>query len=364
MSTTTSPHRPGFPIVNALGALDNPNAAPEAAAQLQQTSAELVIDARALAEAKASGLSAVNITLGYTLGDLPPYRHTLRELDVWDEIIAARPESLLKVLRADDIRRAHAEGRVGVVYGFQNAVAVGENHAGIGERVELFARRGVRVVQLTYNQANHLGDGSMAPENRGLTELGRETVSALNDHRLMVDLSHSGERTCLEAARVSRQPVSINHTGCRALADLPRNKTDEELRLVADRGGFVGVYFMPFLTLSGHARAADVVEHIVHAVDVCGEDAVGIGTDGPVTAVDDLDAYRARLADHVAERARAGVGAAGERSDTLPFVEDLRGVDQFRTLIRMLEERGYGEERIAKIMGGNFLAYADRVWAG
>lgn len=363
MSTATDPHRPGFPIVNALGGLENPNAEPEAASRLQQTSDELVIDARALAEAKASGLTAVNITLGYTLGELPPYPHTLRELDVWDGIIAAHPEQLLKVLCAQDIRRAHAEGRIGVVYGFQNAVAVGEERAGIAERVALFARRGVRVVQLTYNQANHLGDGSMAPENRGLTELGHQTVAALNEHHLMVDLSHSGERTCLDAARTSLSPVSINHTGCRALADLPRNKTDEELRLVAERGGFVGIYFMPFLTLSGHASAADVVDHIVHAVDVCGEDAVGIGTDGPVTAIDDLDAYRARLADHVAERARAGVSAAGERSDTLPFVEDLRGVDQFRTLIRLLEQRGYREERIAKILGGNFLAYADRVWA-
>jgi membrane dipeptidase len=362
MSAATNPHRPGFPIVNALGALDNPNAAPESAAQLQQTSEELVIDERALAEAKASGLTAVNITLGYTLGDLEPYPHTLRELDVWDEIIASRSDHLLKVLSADDIRRAHADGRVGVIYGFQNAVAVGEDRARIAERVRLFAERGVRVVQLTYNQANHLGDGSMASQNRGLTDLGRETVAALNDHHLMVDLSHSGERTCLEAARVSRQPVSINHTGCRALADLPRNKTDEELRLVADQGGFVGIYFMPFLTLSGHARAVDVVEHIVHAVNVCGEDAVGIGTDGSVTAIDDLDAYRARLADHVAERARAGVGAAGERSDTLPFVVDLRGVDQFRTLIHLLEQRGYTETRIAKIMGGNFLTYADRIW--
>jgi membrane dipeptidase len=362
MSAATNHHRPGFPIVNALGALDNPNAAPESAAQLQQTSEELVIDDRALAEAKASGLTAVNITLGYTLGNLEPYPHTLRELDVWDEIIASRPDHLLKVLSAADIRRAHAEGRVGVIYGFQNAVAVGEDRALIAERVRPSAERGVRVVQLTYNQANHLGDGSMAPQNRGLSDLGRETVAALNDHHLMVDLSHSGERTCLEAARISCQPVSVNHTGCRALADLPRNKTDEELRLVADRGGFVGIYFMPFLTLSGHARAADVVEHIVHAVNVCGEDAVGIGTDGAVTAVDDLDAYRARLADHVAERARAGVGAAGERSDTLPFVADLRGVDQFRTLIHLLERRGCTEARIAKIMGGNFLSYADRVW--
>jgi len=351
---------PAFPIINALGELQNPNADAESAGQLQQTSAELAIDARALADAKASGLTAVNITLGYTLGDLPPYEHTLRELDVWDAIIDANADHLVKVLGTADLHRAHEQRRVGVIYGFQNAVAVGDDL----DRIGVFDERGVRVVQLTYNQANHIGDGSMAPENRGLTRFGREVVERLGEHRLMVDLSHSGERTCLEAARQSRLPVSVNHTGCRALADLPRNKTDEELRLVAERGGFVGIYFMPFLTLSGHARAADVVEHIAHAVNVCGEDAVGIGTDGTVTAIDDLDAYRAQLADHVAERARAGVGAAGERADTLPFVLDLRGVDQFRRLIRLLEQRGFSEERIAKIMGGNFLDYAERVWAG
>ncbi|MFG3231463.1 membrane dipeptidase [Streptomyces antibioticus] len=111
-----------------------------------------------------------------------------------------------------------------------------------------------------------------------------------------------------------------------------------------------------------HARAADVVEHLAHAVDVCGEDHVGIGTDGPVTAIDDLDAYRERLAEHVARRRAAGVSAAGERADTYPFVVDLRGVDQFRELIRLLERRGWSATRIEKIMGRNFLDYAERVW--
>ncbi|MET8765218.1 membrane dipeptidase [Lentzea sp. NPDC004782] len=110
----------------------------------------------------------------------------------------------------------------------------------------------------------------------------------------------------------------------------PRNKTDEELRLVADRGGFVGICFMPFPVLSGNAAATD-----------------------------DLDACRTHLTRQQAERASAG--AAGE-SGTWPFVEDLRGVDQFRQLVRLLEEQGYREDRIAKIMGGNFLAYADRIW--
>ncbi|MEV8098011.1 membrane dipeptidase [Kitasatospora sp. NPDC085879] len=346
-------------IVNALGQLDNPNApqSAEAAAELNPSSDRLTVDARALADAHASGLTAVNITLGYTMGDLPPYEHTLEELDTWDAIIRADSADLLHVRTAADIHRAAREQKIGIVYGFQNAVAVGDDPG----RVKTFADRGVRVVQLTYNQANRLGDGSMAPGNRGLTPLGHRIVEALNDSRLMVDLSHSGERTCLDAARASRQPVSINHTGCRALVDLPRNKTDEELRLVADRGGFVGIYFMPFLNPTGHATAADVVEHIHHAVTICGEDAVGIGTDGTVTPIDDLDAYRATLAHHVELRRASGVGAAGERADTLPFVEDLRGVDQFRDLARLLEQRGYRSERIEKILGGNFTAYAERI---
>ncbi|NUT06469.1 MAG: peptidase M19 [Hamadaea sp.] len=348
-------------IINALGILDNPNAAHSLAAahKLVQDSADLTIDERTLSDAHASGLTAVTITLGYTIGDAEPYAHTLHEIEVWDRIIAEHPDDLVKVLTPDDIRGAHRDGRIGVVYGFQNAVALDYDLS----RVHQFRDLGVRVIQLTYNQANDLGDGAMAPENRGLTPFGREAVEALCDSRIMVDLSHSGENTCLDAIRVAKLPVSINHTGCRALVDLPRNKTDEELRLVADAGGFVGIYFMPFVHPTGHARAEDVVAHIVHAVDVCGEDHVGIGTDGSVTSIDDLDAYQARLAEHVAQRQAAGVGAAGERADTYPFVVDLRGVDQFRKLIGLLAQRGFSDDRIDKIMGRNFLAYADRVWS-
>ncbi len=348
-------------IINALGSLDNPNAEQSAAAagHLNQASDELTIDRRALADGHASGLTAVNITLGYTMGDLPPFEHTIHEIEVWDSIVAKNAADLIKVRTVDDIYQARSAGKIGIIYGFQNAVAIGTDLA----RVALFGQLGVRVIQLTYNQANHIGDGSMATGNRGLTAFGRQVVESLNDSAIMVDLSHSGERTCLEAAEISRQPVSINHTGCRALTDLPRNKTDEELRLVAARGGFVGIYFMPFLNSSGHARAADVVEHIDHAVNVCGEDHVGIGTDGSVTSIDDLDAYRATLTEHVAQRQAAGVSAAGERADTLPFVIDLRGVNQFYELIRLLEQRGYRQSRIEKILGTNFAAYARRIWA-
>jgi membrane dipeptidase len=178
----------------------------------------------------------------------------------------------------------------------------------------------------------------------------------------MVDLSHSGRQICLDAARASAQPISINHTGCRALVDLPRNKTDEELRLVADKGGFVGIYFMPFLNASGHATADDVVAHIEHALQVCGEDHVGIGTDGSITPIDDLAAYGAALAKEHADRVAKGIAAPGERADTHPFVDDLRGPDQFRKLYRLLAARGHKPVRIDKILGGNFVRYANDVW--
>ena len=347
-------HRPGprrpTLIVNALGGLDDPN--------VQGDAAERTISDRIIADARASGLTAVNVTMGYVSGPGEPFEQTVREIARWDARLAGRPNDLLQVLKAADILRAKRESKVGIIYGFQNATMMGTD----ASRVDAFADLGVRVIQLTYNPANALGDGSMAPQNRGLTAFGREVVERLNLNKVMVDLSHSGEQTCLDAARASRQPISINHTGCRALVDLPRNKTDEELRLVAGRGGFVGIYFMPFLNPTSVATAADVVRHIDHAVNVCGEDHVGIGTDGGTTGIDDMAAFRAHMRAEVAQRRAAGIGAAGENPDTLPFVEELSGPDQFHRLIALLDRRGYSEARIEKIMGLNFVNYAREVW--
>jgi membrane dipeptidase len=348
-------------VVNALGGLENPNLGvgqPKSGGPVDTDSPD--VDARAISDATAAGLTAVNITLGYVGGPQDPYDYTLKTIREWDAILAAHPADLVKVNRAADILKARDEGKVGVLYGFQNAVQIGHD---LG-RVDEFGELGVRVIQLTYNPANDLGDGSMAPLNRGLTPFGHEVVARLNRQRIMVDLSHSGERTCLDAIAASAAPISINHTGCRALTDLPRNKTDAELRGVAEKGGFVGIFFMPFLNLSGHAHAEDVVAHIDHAVNVCGEDHVGIGTDGSVTAIDNLAAYQADLVKEVAERAKAGIGARGERADTYPFVVDLRGVDQFRKLDRLLAAKGYSEARRDKILGLNFLRFAREIWGG
>ncbi|AGH48600.1 peptidase M19, renal dipeptidase [Sphingomonas sp. MM-1] len=347
-------------VINALGGFDDPNDRSGDAAKGKEGPSPLILKPRVLADARASGQTAVNITIGYVSGKKEPFQQSVADVASWDRLIRENPRDLIKILTAADIRRAKAEGRMGLILGFQNAAMMGDD----ASRVDIFADLGVRIVQLTYNPANQLGDGSMAPENRGITPFGREVIERLNANRVMVDLSHSGQRTCLEAARASKQPISINHTGCRAVTDVPRNKTDEELRLVADRGGFVGIYFMPFLNPTGHARAEDVVAHIDHAVNVCGEDHVGIGTDGGTTPIDDLKAYEADLAKEIAERRAAGISATGERPDTYPFVVDLRGPDQFRKLAGLLRQKGYSTARIEKILGLNFVRYAEEIWAG
>jgi membrane dipeptidase len=159
-------------------------------------------------------------------------------------------------------------------------------------RVDIFADLGVRCIQLTYNSLNQLGGGSMDPANTGLTAFGREVVAKLNERRVMVDLSHSGRQICLDAARASTAPISINHTGCQAIVDVPRNKTDEELKLVADRGGFVGIYFVMFVAEGREATIDDVVAHIEHALKVCGEDHVGIGSDYGIVNLGDMQGVR------------------------------------------------------------------------
>jgi membrane dipeptidase len=351
-----------LPVLNALGVLDDPNLPePEAegdAAEASWRSPTATVSPRALADARRSGLRAVNVTLGHVAGPGDPLDATWRDLAAWDALIAAHPDALRPVRTGADIDAAAAAGQVGVIYGFQNTEMLGRDPA----RIDDFARRGVRVIQLTYNGRNALGDGATVADDRGLSALGAEMLERLEAQRVLVDLSHSSERTCRDALRRARRPLAITHTGCRAIADHPRNKSDAELRLVAEGGGVVGLYFMPYLRLAGQPLAADLVAHLEHALQVCGEDHVGLGTDGGTTAPDDLALYRGRLEEEVETRRRLGIGAPGETADVVCFLPDLSGPGQFERLAESLAARGHGEARIAKILGGNFRRLMGECW--
>ena len=353
-------------IINALGGLSNQNLWVKASGGEREDSATSIvkrmrsIDARALRDTHSSGTTAINVTLGYVSGQDAPYDYTIKDISEWDSIIREHQEDLIKVWSAKDILTAKRENRIGIIFGFQNAESVGNDT----DRIRTFAGLGVRIIQLTYNDRNQVGDGCAVSENLGLTPFGHDVVEALNEHKVLVDLSHSGEQTCLGAIRASQAPVAVTHTGCRAITDLPRNKTDKELRLVAERGGVVGIYFMPFLRQDGQARAADVVRHIEHALNVCGQDHVGLGTDGDATAIDDMAEYRAAIAGEVEQRKRAGISAGGESASVVPLVPDLMGPAQFRKLAGLLQQRGHTADSIEKILGLNFLRLMKEVWSG
>ncbi len=353
-------------VINGLGGIGNPNIKLDAmkagnapdkqkAVSDDRTSS---VDKRAIEDAHRSGLTAVNVTLGHVAGPMEPFEHTVKEIAKWDAFIRENDKDLTKILTVKDIHNAKKSNRVGIIYGFQNTLMMGDD----ATRADIFADLGVRIIQMTYNPRNKAGDGSMAPENKGLTKLGRDLVARLNENKVLVDLSHSGEQTCLDAIAASSAPITISHTGCRALADLPRNKTDNELRQVAEGGGVVGIYFMPFLKVEARPTATDVVAHIEHALNVCGEDHVGIGTDGGITPIDDMETYKEALRIEVEARAKSGIGAKGERPDTYPFILDLRGPTQFQKLADMLQARGHKSGTIEKILGGNFMRLMGDVW--
>ena len=349
------PHLKEAIVINNLGFLDDPNLW---LSQPQDRGFTSSVVPRSLSDLRASSMTAVNVTIGYVAGSMEPFEYSVKEVANWNQLLRRHPDVLLKVWSADDILRAKREGKTGIIMGFQNAAMMGAK----AERVDTFAGLGVKIIQLTYNIRNQLGDGSMMKENRGLTKFGYEVVERLNTTGTLVDLSHSGEKTCLDAINASRDPVAITHTGCRSLADMPRNKSDKELRLLADKGGMVGIYFMPFLKEDSFPNAMDVIHHIEHAIKVCGEDHVGIGTDGTTTQVDDLEAYRAVINKEVEQRRKAGIAAKGEKPGVVPFIPDLQGPGQFQKLADMLHGRGHSSTRIDKILGSNFLRLIREVW--
>lgn len=349
-------------VINALGVLDNPNIRIQPSAgdrsAMAYTSTGQSVDERSLGDARAAGLTAVNITLGHVAGSAEPFEATVADIAGWDAFIRARPAALRKVHTAADIDAARAAGQIGVIYGFQNTEMLGRN----ADRVALFAKLGVRVIQLTYNGRNAVGCGATVADDTGLSGFGAEIVERLQAESVLVDLSHSSEQTCLDALRLARRPLAITHSGCRAVADHPRNKSDAELRLLADKGGVFGLYFMPYLRLAGQPLASDLITHLEHAIQVCGEDHVGLGTDGGTTAIDDMAAYRAMLAAETELRRSMGIGAPGESADISLFLPDLCGPMQFIELGQLLAARGHSAARIDKILGGNFRRVMGEAW--
>lgn len=303
--------------------------------------------------AAESGITAVNLTV--SSGD---FEATVAKIARWEAEIDRWPAALQRVRTLEQLREAERTGRLGIVYGFQDAVPVDRD---LG-RLQVFANLGVRVIQLTYNVRNLVGDGCLEPANAGLSNFGREMVERMDELGILVDLSHCGQRTTADGIAASAGPVAITHSGCAAVAPHPRSKQDAELRAMAERGGVVGIYLMPFLSPGRAPTTADVVAHIEHAIQVCGEDHVGIGSDLSVTPIDGSADYWAKHREFVSGRIQAGIAAPAEDPDVLFTVPELNSPRRMELIADALAARGHSSARILKVLGGNWLRLFEEVW--
>jgi membrane dipeptidase len=307
-----------------------------------------------------SGLTCVHATI-LPVGSTPPdtaFTEAVIGIGQYEREIDAHPDVLARIRRVADVAAAKQAGRTGIIYGFQDAVAF---ETDLSRLAELY-RLGIRVVQPTYNRRNLLGDGCLEPANAGLSKTGVEAIEKMNELGILVDLSHCGRRTATDAIAASRKPVAFTHTGSAAQNDHPRNRTDAELRAVAEKGGVSGIYFMPFLSEGRQPTAADVMRHLEHMVDVAGEDHVSIGTDGGVSAEIVDDEFKEIFAGSVRRRREAGISAPGETEDGYLFANELNSPRRLETLAGMLSGRGHSDARIEKILGANLLRLFSDTW--
>ncbi|MGH6616829.1 dipeptidase [Sphingomonas sp.] len=296
--------------------------------------------ARGRVELLRSGTTAFNVTVSDP-GNLPDaFEKAVAGIADNDQLIADNAELLVKATRAADIVAAKRDGKVALVFGFQDTSAIGTQL----DRITLFKNLGVRIIQLTYNRRNLSGDGALERGNGGISALGRETIA--------------------EAIAASTRPMTISHTGCRDLHDNPRNVYDAEMKAAADKGGVVGIYYMPFLVPSGKPTRDDLIRHFEHAVNVCGEDHVSIGTDGGSSALVIDDKARAEQRKFYEQRTAQGIAAPGEGPDVFNYVADYNSPMRFRMLADDLAARGWKAARIEKLLGANLMRLWGESWGG
>ena len=257
--------------------------------------------------------------------------------------------------RSADIECIHRDGAHGIVIDFQNTTAFGDDLS----RVDYFYNLGLRMVQLTYNLRNLVGDGCTEAHQGGLSYFGREMVQRLNEARILVDVSHCSEQVGWDAMKISTAPIVVSHSASKAVCYHDRGKTDELAKAVADHGGYFGVVIVPgFIAESPEATLDDFARHIEHLVDVMGIDHVGIGTDktGPGPGTESIVQYPDSMPRHrPGSFDWAGFRLKEHRLTPEYHLNGYRDFGDWPNLTVELAQRGFNEEELRKVLGLNFL---------
>ncbi|MBT0961899.1 dipeptidase [Denitromonas iodatirespirans] len=294
---------------------------------------------------RRGGLTAANCTVSVW----EDFQATVDNIAMVNRLMTENADLVIPVRTTADIAAAKAAGKTGIILGFQNAHAF-EDKLGY---VEIFKKLGVGIVQMCYNTQNLVGTGCYERDG-GLSGFGREVVAEMNRVGVMCDLSHVGAKTSEEVILESKKPVCYSHCLPSGLKEHPRNKSDAELKFIADHGGFVGVtMFAPFLKKGIDSTIDDYAEAIEYVMNLVGEDAIGIGTD--FTQGHDQQFFEWLTHDK---------GYARRLTNFGKIVNPLgiRTVGEFPNLTETLLGRGMPERVVRKVMGENWVRVLRDVW--
>jgi membrane dipeptidase len=300
------------------------------------------------AEIARSGITMLDTTLGPAGRPTFSYEAAVQDLATWHGVFNQYRDKVIHVRRTDDILQAKREGKFAVMLGFQNGTHLNRDL----RNVDFFYHLGIRQIQLTYNELNALGAGSTERVDTGLSDFGVEVVHRMNDLGMLVDLSHCGIKTTLDAIELSKKPVIFSHTNCRALNDNMRCKNDEQIRKLAAKGGVMGITTVNFF-VSNKPRSTldDYIAHIEHVVKLVGVDHVGIGTDSSIPGWrSNFPTEKAFWDFHSQFKFKPGADVRWP-----PFIEELDVPEKFHVIRKRLIQKGFSTTDVAKILGGNFL---------
>jgi membrane dipeptidase len=302
-------------------------------------------DREVLEELKANGYTCVTPTLGFWEGTL----ESLDEIARWRDMERDNADLIRIVKRADDILACDRDGKLGVLLGFQNTNLLEDRI----RFIELFADLGVRVLQLTYNNQNELGGSCYENEDSGLSRFGREVVTEMGRAGIVVDCSHVGNQTTLDAIKHATKPLAITHANPASIFRHKRNKTDDVLRALAENGGVIGCAAYRNITPANACASVDGwCEMVARTVELAGIDHVGLGTDYSHKTNDAFYDWMRR--GRWTRGVDYGAGSAANPGK-VSKPDWLLKAGQLASVAGGLKRVGFNAEEIGKITGGNWL---------
>jgi microsomal dipeptidase-like Zn-dependent dipeptidase len=296
------------------------------------------------------GVDAVHVTISYH----EVFREMVANIEDWNHRFESFAELIFHGRTGDDVRRARREGRTAIFFGFQNPSPI-EDDIGL---VEICYQLGVRFMQLTYNNQSLLATGCYEAEDAGVTRMGREVIAEMNRVGMIVDMSHSGERSTLEAIEISNRPIAITHANPFFWHSARRNKSTDVLRALGQSNGMLGFSLYPH-HLKGKSGCSleDFCEMIARTAELIGVDSLGIGSDLCQDHPDSVVEWM-----RVGRWTKAIDYGEGNASDSgFPEMPDwFKDNRDFSNIKKGLLKHGFSEKDVAAIMGENWLNFFDK----